>query len=141
MRDARVFIFDMYNGTIYPWYDTPARPRIDCDVRLDGSCDEKGYLGELNDRLPGFLDSVGQAQPVGLAIYNAGTDVFRDDPLGGLDLSADGVLQRDLFVVGELQRRGIPTLMLPSGGYTPVSYRLLADSVIQILEGESKRAG
>ena len=140
MDDPRVFIFDVYNGTIYPSYDTVARGRIDCDVRLDGSCDEAGYLHELKTRLPGFLDSIAQSRPVGLAIYNAGTDVFRGDPLGGLDLSSEGVHERDLFVVEELRSRGIPTLMVPSGGYTRASYRLLADSVIGLVEREGERS-
>lgn len=35
-------------------------------------------------------------------MYNAGTDVYAEDPLGGLGLSAEGVLQRDLFVVEQL---------------------------------------
>ena len=140
MDDSRIFIFDVYNGTIYPSYDTVARGRIDCDVRLDGSCDENGYLHELKARLPGFLDSIAHSGSVGLAIYNAGTDVFRGDPLGGLDLSSEGVHERDLFVVEELRSRGIPTLMLPSGGYTRASYRLLADSVIRLVEREGKRS-
>ena len=134
MADKQFFIFDMYNSTIYPKNDSDARDRIDCDIRLTSNCHESEYLRELKDRLPGFLDSVSQSQRIGLAIYNAGTDVYADDPLGGLNVSADGILQRDLFVFRELRQRGIPTVMLLSGGYTSVSYKLVADSVIQILE-------
>ena len=47
MRDNRVFIFDMYNSTIYPSYDVGARERIDCDVRLAGACHDIDYLREL----------------------------------------------------------------------------------------------
>jgi histone deacetylase 11 len=136
MQDNRVFIFDMYNSTIYPSYDVEARERIDCAVGLSGDCHELDYLRELKSRLPGFLDSIMQQRRVALAIYNAGTDVFQDDPLGGLRLSADAILQRDLFVVQELRKRGLPTLMLLSGGYTPVGYKLVADSVIRLLEEE-----
>lgn len=137
MDDKRVFVFDMYNSTIYPSYDSEARNRIDCDIRLFSACREQEYLRELKDWLPGFLDSISQSQRVGLAIYNAGTDVYVDDPLGLLDVSAEGILQRDLFVVRELRQRGIPTVMLLSGGYTRVSYKLVADSVIRLLEPES----
>ncbi len=137
MDDNRFFIFDMYNSTIYPCYDTEAQDRIDCNVRLASACREDEYLRKLEDRLPVFLDSISQSQTVGLAIYNAGTDVYVDDPLGGLNISADAILQRDLFVVRELRKRGIPTVMLLSGGYTRVSYQLVADSVIRLLELES----
>ena len=54
----------------------------------------------------------------------------------GRQLNQLWVLQRDLYVVGELRRRGIPTVMVLSGGYTKQSYQLVADSVIQLLEVE-----
>jgi histone deacetylase 11 len=133
MDDNRVFIFDMYNSLIYP-LEAPARERIDCDIPLFSACGDEEYLGELQGRLPGFLDSVGRSRPIGLAIYNAGTDVFAGDPLGFLNVSAEAILERDLYVVGELRRRGIPTVMVLSGGYTPQSYLLVADSVSRLLE-------
>jgi histone deacetylase 11 len=68
-----------------------------------------------------------------LGIYNAGTDVIRDDPLGGMALTADEILMRDLVAIGEFQSRGIPVVMLASGGYTRDSYRLIAASVCEIL--------
>jgi histone deacetylase 11 len=136
MRDNSVFIFDMYNSTIYPGYDVRAQQRIDCDVRLTSACHEHEYLNELQSRLPVFLDSITRSEPIKCAIYNAGTDVFTDDPLGGLNLTADGILRRDLYTVRELRRRGIPTLMLLSGGYTRVSYQLVANSVTRLLETE-----
>jgi histone deacetylase 11 len=139
-QDQRVFILDMYNSLIYPSYDLKAQSRIDCAVRLERGCRERKYLQALASRLPGFLDSISRSQHVGLAIYNAGTDVFAGDPLGCLEVSADGVLRRDVFVVEELRKRGIPTLMLLSGGYTPVSYRLVADSVIRLLEMEARQS-
>jgi histone deacetylase 11 len=134
MIDNRVFIFDMYNSTIYPAYDVEARDRIDCDIRLTPACTTGEYLRELKARLPGFLDSVGSSQRIGMAIYNAGTDIYEGDPLGMMNISADGILQRDLYAVGELRRRGISTVMLLSGGYTRESYKLVADSVIRLLE-------
>jgi histone deacetylase 11 len=137
--DDRVFIFDMYNSTIYPCFDTEARSRIDCDVPLTGACTENEYLHELKYRLPGFLDSVARSRPIGLAIYNAGTDVFEGDQLGGLRLSDQGILERDLYTIAELRQRGIPTTMLLSGGYSAVSYRLVADSVQQLIDCYSGR--
>jgi histone deacetylase 11 len=136
MKDRRVFIFDMYNSTIYPCYDSEAQDRIDCNVRLTSRCHEQEYLCELRNRLPGFLASISESQRVGLAIYNAGTDVYVEDSLGRLNLSFAGILERDRFVVYELRQRGIPTVMLLSGGYTKVSYKLVANSVIQLLERE-----
>ncbi len=136
MHDNSVFIFDMYNSMIYPSYDVEAQQRVDCNIRLTDSCSDTEYQTTLEEQLPGFLDSISRSRGVEFAIYNAGTDVFQDDPLGGLNLSAEGVLRRDLYAVGQLRQRGIPTLMLLSGGYTRVSYRLVAESVIHLVESE-----
>jgi histone deacetylase 11 len=133
-EDRRVFIFDMYNRDIYPTYDRVARQRIDCDLPLTSNCTESEYLTTLKRHLPGFLDSIGRSGRVGLAIYNAGSDVYAGDALGGLNVSAQGVLQRDRFVVDELRQRDLPVVMLPSGGYSRESYKLLADSVRALLE-------
>lgn len=133
MNDNRVFIFDIYNCEIYPAHDVEARSRIDCDIGITGSCSDFEYMRELRTQLPGFLDSVWKSE-VGLAVYNAGTDVFKGDPLGGLSISAQSILDRDLFVVHELRKRNIPTIMLLSGGYTKQSFQLVSDSVTKLLE-------
>ena len=131
-QDNRVFIFDIFNCRIYPMFDVEARKRIDCDIGITSTCTDSEYLRELHNRLPGFLDSVGKS-PVGLAIYNAGTDVLAGDPLGDLNISAKAIRERDVFVVNELRNRRIPTVMVLSGGYTRQSYQLVADSVIELL--------
>lgn len=138
LRDSSVFIFDMYNANIYPAHDTEARERIDCDVRIASGCDDAEYHYQLKHRLPGFLDSITRDQPIALAIYNAGTDVFEGDPLGGLNLSAGAILRRDEFVAQELRQREIPMVMVLSGGYTKASYRLVADSVIRLQKMETQ---
>jgi histone deacetylase 11 len=131
--DHRVFIYDAFNPDIYPAYDRLARDRIDCPVPLPFGCTGAEYLRLLELSLPGFLDSVGRTARIGLAVYNAGTDVFAGDALGGLQLSALDVLARDLFVVEQLSNRGVPVVMLLSGGYSRESYRLVANTVIELL--------
>ena len=131
--DRRVFIYDAFNPGIYPAHDRSARDRIDCPVRLPVRCTGAEYLRLLAASLPGFLDSVGRTGRVGLAVYNAGTDVFEGDALGGLRLSAADVLERDLFAIEQLRSRGIPVVMLLSGGYSRESYRLVANTVTELL--------
>jgi histone deacetylase 11 len=131
--DRRVFIYDAFNPDIYPAYDRIARERIDCPVPLPARCSGTDYLRLLRVTLPGFLDSIGRTARVGLAVYNAGTDVFEGDALGGLGLSAADVLERDVYVIEQLRLRGIPVVMLLSGGYSRESYRLVANTVIELL--------
>ncbi len=136
--DRQLFMFDAYNPNIYPAHDREARARIDCPVPLPTRCAGTEYLQILERTLPGFLDSIGRSERVGLAVYNAGTDVFTHDSLGGLHLSAEDVLARDLFVVEQLRARGIPVVMLLSGGYSRDSYQLVANTVIELLRRYSK---
>lgn len=130
----------MYNSRIYPGYDLVARERIDCDLPLPANCPGNSYLKILTAHLPGFIEGCSRSSRVDLAIYIAGTDVLQGDPLGGLDLTPDQILQRDLFVVAQFRQRGIPVVMLPSGGYTAESYRLIAATVAELLEQYGRQA-
>lgn len=134
LSDKRFHIFDMYNGNIYPSADSEARARINASFPLPFDCTGGQYLAILRQNLPAFLDSFAQSKPR-LAIYNAGTDVFARDKLGGLSLSAADILQRDQFVANEFRQRQIPFVMLLSGGYSRGSYRLVANTVIKLLGG------
>jgi histone deacetylase 11 len=125
-EDARLKHFDMYNKTIYPFGDTRARDRIDSRHPLSASTPGNTYLEILKAELPGFIDNFSGAK---LAIYNAGTDVYSGDSLGGLNLSIQDVLERDLFVLSQLYERKIPTLVLPSGGYSEESHRMIASTL------------
>ena len=131
--DRRVFVYDAFNPSIYPAHDRAARDRIDCAVPLPTHCTGAEYLRLLELTLPGFLDSVRRTERVGLVVYNAGTDVFADDALGGLNLTAADVLARDQFVIEQTRSRGIPTVMLLSGGYSRESYRLVANTAVELL--------
>ena len=107
------------------------------DIRHDHAerrCGDGEYRDLLQSRLPQFLDSLSESKPIRLAIYNAGTDVVQDDPLGGLALTPNGVLERDRFVIAQLRQREIPSVMLLSGGYTRDSYQLVANSISEMLE-------
>lgn len=133
MNDHRVFIFDVFNSHIYPMFDVDARKRIDCEIPVTSDTSDKEYMSQLRSRLPGFLDSVCNTK-VGLAVYHAGTDVYENDPLGGLHLSAATILDRDLFVISELRKRQIPSIMMLSGGYTAQSFMLVANTITRLIE-------
>lgn len=133
MRDSRVFIYDQFNGVIYPWLDARARGRVDCPVPLPPNCSGTEYLAALESKLPPFLDVIARNGRIGVAIYNAGTDIIAGDPLGRMNVSEECVLQRDRFVIDELTRRGIPTVVLLSGGYTRGSYRLVVNMIEYVL--------
>jgi acetoin utilization deacetylase AcuC-like enzyme len=61
--------------------------------------------------------------------YNAGSDVLANDPLASLTLQPEDLVERDLFVVTEVRKRGIPLAMVLSGGYGPHSWEAHARSI------------
>jgi histone deacetylase 11 len=87
------------------------------------------YLRIVRDKLERFLDAAG---PPKLAFYNAGTDIVEGDPLGYLRVSAAAVAERDRYVVDTLRRRGIPTVIVTSGGYSEASYKLIAQLALYL---------
>ncbi|TXN04312.1 acyltransferase family protein [Methylobacterium sp. WL103] len=86
----------------------------DLDVGLPDGLDDAGYLAVLEARLPPLLDALAPD----LVFYNAGVDPHRDDRLGRLALTDDGLLARDRYVVGQARARGIPLVAVIGGGYT-----------------------
>ena len=128
-EDRTVHILDMYNQQIYP-HDRQAAQRINCPLPLLSGTQDSEYLGKLQEQLPTFLQQIRRPK---IAFYNAGTDIYEDDPLGQLKVSQAGVLERDRFVFQTLMALRIPTVMVLSGGYTPTSYQLIVDSVADVL--------
>ena len=129
LHDKRVFIFDIYNHTNYPCYDHVAQGRIDCHVRVHAGHTSDEYMRAMKRMLPVFFDSISHSERVELAVYNAGTDVYAGDALGNLNVTAEHVLERDLFVIDQLRQRDISVAMLLSGGYSRESYRLVFETV------------
>ncbi len=132
--DSRVFIFDMYNQHIYPAADAKAKRRIDCPVPLPLGCSGADYLAALESKLPTFLDGITRGGNISLAIYNAGTDIIREDKLGAMNVSVKDASRRDQFVIDQGVARKIPLLILPSGGYSGESHKLIASMVSYIVK-------
>lgn len=122
--DERLPAFDMYNGSIYP-NDLPARKFIKYNYPLMPGTSDISYLNTLQKVLPAALDK----EKPDFLIYNAGSDIYEKDPLGGLRISAAGILVRDETVFQEAKKRGIPILMVLSGGYTAESAGLIGSSI------------
>lgn len=73
----------------------------------------KEYLALLTEHLPRVLDD---HRPQ-LIIYLAGADPYEADQLGGLALSAQGLRQRDEFVLKSAADRDLAVAITLAGGY------------------------
>ena len=93
--------------------------------------DDETYLNILETDLVKFLDENTNAK---LVFYNAGNDILESDPLGGLNVSYSGVVKRDKFVIEQLRKRNIPTVVMTSGDYTTESHKLIAELAKIVVE-------
>ncbi|KAG7478103.1 hypothetical protein MATL_G00076750 [Megalops atlanticus] len=127
LEDRRVYIMDVYNRYIYPG-DGYAKRAIKRKVELDWGTEDQEYLQKVELHSEGALN---ETRP-DIIIYNAGTDILDGDPLGGLAISPQGIVKRDEIVFRAARRRGIPILMVTSGGYQKKTARIIADSILNL---------
>jgi acetoin utilization deacetylase AcuC-like enzyme len=78
----------------------------------DNVGDEK-YLATL---FPAVRSSIETFEPE-IIFYVGGADPFREDQLGGLKLSMEGLQARDGGVFEEARKRQIPVVTVLAGGY------------------------
>lgn len=107
--EPRVFTFSMHQENNYP----ALKPRGDLDVGLADGTDDDQYLDLLSHHLTTVLDDF---RP-DLILYLAGADPYRQDQLGGLRLSMEGLKARDEMVVGSAAVSDIPVAATLAGGY------------------------
>jgi acetoin utilization deacetylase AcuC-like enzyme len=107
--DPDVLTFSMHGAKNYPFL----RERSTVDIELPDGCEDAAYLTSLDQHLDAVLDE----SRADLAIYLAGADPYREDRLGRLGLSIDGLRARDRRVFGACRRRGLPVVLTLAGGY------------------------
>ncbi|XP_042310970.1 histone deacetylase 11 isoform X2 [Sceloporus undulatus] len=127
MEDRRVYIMDVYNRYIYPG-DGFAKRAIRRKVELDWGTEDTEYLQKVKTHVEGALNEVKSD----IIIYNAGTDILDGDPLGGLAISPQGIIDRDEIVFRAARKHQVPILMVTSGGYQKRTARIIADSVLNL---------
>ena len=89
------------------------KARSDLDVALPDGMEDAAYLDTLATHLPTLLGTI---RP-DIVLYQAGVAPHRDDRLGRLALSDDGLAARDRYVVAQARQRGIPVASALGGGY------------------------
>ena len=108
-NDPSVFTLSIHQLNNYPAYKPPSS--LDIDL-ADGTGDDE-YLAAL---LPAVQKSIEEFQPE-MLFYVGGADPYCEDQLGGLNLSRNGLKQRDSGVFEEARKRGIPVVTTQAGGY------------------------
>ena len=104
-----VFTISLHQENNYP----PVKPPSSIDVDLPDGIGDDEYLGWLDNALSSGLR---QFEP-DLLCYIAGGDPYREDQLGGLALTIEGLKKRDELVFRVAKARGIPVMVTFAGGY------------------------
>jgi acetoin utilization deacetylase AcuC-like enzyme len=126
-----------------PEVDEQGRPNpsfIPSDVDLPvGEGEEGRYVSLLGEGLQRLVD----LSPADLAVVVDGADPYEHDELpstGLLRLSLAQLLERDLLVYDFLQRRGVPSAWLMSGGYGERSWEVYAQFLEEVLPQRTSQA-
>ncbi|MGO8731575.1 MAG: histone deacetylase [Terriglobia bacterium] len=115
--DHTVFTLSIHQENNYPY----PKPPSSLDINLEDGVGDEDYLRELTQ---GLDKALADFRP-DLIFYIAGADPYRDDQLGGLKLSLEGLEKRDRLVFEKASGRNIPVAVTLAGGYA----RQLEDTI------------
>ncbi len=104
-----VFTFSIHGAKNFPF----RKARSDLDIELPDATADESYLDALRRGFDALFERISPE----LVIYLAGADPYRDDRLGRLALSIDGLAARDALVLAECAVRQIPVAVAMAGGY------------------------
>jgi acetoin utilization deacetylase AcuC-like enzyme len=108
-KQPSVFTLSIHQLNNYPAYKPPSTVDLDMPDQIEDAV----YLTALLPAVRAGLDSF---QPE-ILFYVGGADPYRDDQLGGLSLTIDGLIARDRGVFEEARKRNIPVVTTLAGGY------------------------
>jgi acetoin utilization deacetylase AcuC-like enzyme len=115
--DHTVFTLSIHQENNYPY----PKPPSSLDINLDDGVGDEEYLRELAQ---GLDRALAEFSP-DLIFYVAGADPYREDQLGGLKLSLEGLEKRDRLVFEKARAKHIPVAVTLAGGYA----RRLEDTI------------
>jgi acetoin utilization deacetylase AcuC-like enzyme len=107
--DPSVFTLSIHQENNYPM----PKPPSDEDIGLDDATRDPEYLDALEK---GLLRALKKMTP-DIIFYVGGADPYREDQLGGLALTIEGLQKRDRLVFEHARRIKIPVASTLAGGY------------------------
>lgn len=107
--DDSVFTLSIHQENNYP----APKPPSDIDIGLPDFTSDEDYLAILEKHLIKAFDHFAPD----LLFHVAGADPYREDQLGGLALTLEGLQHRDRLVYDHARRHGTPVAVTLAGGY------------------------
>jgi acetoin utilization deacetylase AcuC-like enzyme len=107
--DQSVFTLSIHQYNNYP----SVKPPSSLDIHLADGIGDEEYLHRLGN---GYRAAFAMCHP-DLVFYVAGADPYREDQLGGLNLSFEGLMERDRLVIWTALQHHVPVSIVLAGGY------------------------
>jgi len=113
-----VYVLSMHGAKNYPFRKVPSTEDID----LPDNTEDEEYVRLLEPALKRVV-----AWSPDLVLYQAGVDPLKEDTLGRLSLSMNGLARRDQLVFEACRTHGIPLSLAMGGGYAkPIDHTVWA---------------
>jgi len=125
--DPSVFTLSIHQLHNYP----SIKPPSNIDVELADGVGDQEYLEKLAEAC---RRGMSEFRPQ-LVAYVAGADPYREDQLGGLSLTIEGLRQRDRLVFDLASENGAPVVVTLAGGYA-----MRAEDTVTIHSNTAKAA-
>src|SRR6266568_560968 len=107
--DDSVFTLSIHQENNYPY----PKPPSSLDINMADGAEDEEYMAALEHGLDTALEKF----PPDVLFYLAGADPYREDQLGGLKVSLDGLERRDRMVYEKARAKKIPVAVTLAGGY------------------------
>lgn len=108
-NNSEVFTFSIHQENNYPFN----KPGSDMDIGLRDHVRDREYLEHLYKNIPEIISTF---KPE-VIVYVAGADPYKDDQIGGLALTKEGLRKRDNFVCTQALNFDVPLAVVLAGGY------------------------
>lgn len=109
-HDDSVFTFSMHAKKAFP----ARKQNSNVDIELMPGCEDDEYLQKLDDE----LTKIRASAKFDIVFFLAGADPYKEDTLGGLHISKEGLQQRDKAVFEFCQQSSTPLVITLAGGYS-----------------------
>ena len=103
------FTFSIHQMDIYP----AKKSYSSLDVGLWSGDGDEQYLEQMSKYFPALYEK----EKPDLIFFLAGADPYERDQLGGLDITWEGLIERDRIIIEGARKLGIPMVILLAGGY------------------------
>ena len=107
-NDSNIFTFSMHSKVNYP----PIKSTSDLDIELKQNMEDGEYLDILEFNLKNLIN-----YEFDFVFYIAGVDIHKNDRLGKLHISDQGIEKRDQLVIRSFYQKKIPICGVLGGGY------------------------